>query len=82
MAGEMMQGRVKEVKERENRMTRRHFEDTKKRGGINRRGASGRKHCQKSERDLFNVKKIHNACCIMPGASCKIQLQPSYSDRQ
>lgn len=33
---------------------------------------------QKSKRVLFNMRKIHNAYCIIPLALCKIQLQFSY----
>lgn len=43
--------------------------------GINMSRASDSKHCQKSKRDLFNMRKIHNAYCIIPSALCKIQLQ-------
>lgn len=45
---------------------------------INMSGASKSKNKQKSKRDLFNVRKIHNAYCIIASALCKIQLQFSY----
>lgn len=61
----MHKGKKEGMKEKESGMTKRRFKDKKKRGGIDRSRASGRKHCQKSERDLFNGKKIHNAYCIM-----------------
>lgn len=50
--------------------------------GINMSRASDSKHCQKSKREVFNMRKIHNAYCIIPSALCKIQLQFSYCDRQ